>query len=66
MGKDLKTDKVRADFAVVTKGGEVAQIGRSSILVPKTNFNGKGVNWFDDAQLLRKQPKESSSKDDKE
>ena len=34
--------KVQADFAIETKNNVVIRVGRSSILVPKTNFKGKG------------------------
>lgn len=39
---------------VVIKNGEVVRVGRSVIYQPKTQFNGKGINWFDDSKLLKK------------
>ena len=39
---------------VVIKSGEVVRIGRSVIYQPKTQFNGKGINRFDDSKLLKK------------
>lgn len=35
-------------FATVTRNGVVEHIGRSSISQPKTNFNGKGIKWYED------------------
>ena len=35
-------------FAVQKKDGVIEKVGRSSILVPKTNFNGKGIKWYED------------------
>lgn len=50
--------KQRADFAIVTKNGVVQQIGKSSILQPKTNYSGKrGIKWFDDSRLLKPKQK---------
>lgn len=46
--------KQTANFATVTKNGVVEQIGRSSILTPKTDYSGKGTKWFDDTKLIRK------------
>lgn len=45
--------KETVEFAVVTKRGVVQQIGRSTILIPKTNFNGNGIKWFDDNKLIK-------------
>lgn len=41
-------------FAVQKKDGVIEKVGKSSILTPKTNFNGKGIKWFDDSKLLKK------------
>lgn len=46
--------KVRADFAVETKNGVVTNVGKSVIRVPKVNFTGKGIRWFDDEKLRKK------------
>lgn len=43
--------------AVVTKNGIVQKVGKSTVYVPKTNYNGKGIKWFDDAKLLKKNHK---------
>ena len=40
--------KQTVEFATVVKDGVVKKIGKSSILVPKTNFNGKTINWYSD------------------
>ena len=40
---------------VVEKGnGNQARIGKSSMMQPKVQFNGKGIKWFDDSKLIRK------------
>ena len=46
--------KQTVEFATVTKNGVVKQIGRSSILAPKTNYSGTGIRWFDDTKLIKK------------
>lgn len=43
--------------AVVTQNNVVQKIGKSTIYQPKTNFNGKGINWFDDSKLIKKKHK---------
>lgn len=45
--------KLTITFAVKTKHGVVTEIGRSSILQPKTNFKGGSIKWFDDSKLLK-------------
>lgn len=40
--------KTKADFAVRTKNGIVANVGRSTISVPKTNFGGGHIKWHED------------------
>lgn len=40
--------KQTVEFAVETKNGVVQKIGRSSILQPKTDYNGKGIKWYED------------------
>lgn len=40
-------------FAVVTKGGAVVQVGKSQIYQPKTNFMGGEIKWFDDTRLMK-------------
>ena len=51
-GKCMKTQTMQ--FAVQKKDGVIENVGRSSVLTPKTNFNGKGIKWFDDSKLLKK------------
>lgn len=41
-------------FAVKTTNGVVTEIGRSSILQPKTNFKGGSIKWLDDNKLLKR------------
>lgn len=45
--------KTTITFAIKTKHGVVTEIGRSSILQPKTNFKGCSIKWFDDSKLLK-------------
>ena len=45
--------KQTVEFAVETKSGVVQRIGKSSVVVPKTNYNGKKTRWFDDKQLIK-------------
>lgn len=40
--------KSTVEFAVETKEGVVTRVGRSSVEVPKTNFKGGSIKWFDD------------------
>lgn len=46
--------KQTRQFAVVTENKVVKKVGRSTITQPKINFNGKGINWYDDTKLLKK------------
>ena len=45
------------EFAVQTKNGVVQKIGRSSVYVPKTNFKGGQIKWYED------KPKKGVEKD---
>lgn len=42
--------KSRADFAVRTdeKGKRVLETSKSTILIPKTQWNGVGIKWLDE------------------
>lgn len=40
--------KTAVQFATVTEKGVVKQIGRSVVLVPKTNFKGGSIKWAPD------------------
>lgn len=40
--------KETLSFAVESKNGVVTSVGRSSVLVPKTNFKGGGIKWYED------------------
>lgn len=46
-------ETVKNTFVVEKKENQV-QIGKSSIMQPKVQFNGKGIKWFDDSQLIKK------------
>lgn len=41
-------NRVQADFAVRTGNGIVTNVGRSTISVPKTNFGGGHIKWYED------------------
>lgn len=43
------------EFAIEKKNGVITRIGKSTILQPKTNYNGKGTKWFDDSKLIKKE-----------
>jgi len=47
-------DTVKNTFVVENSNGNQARIGKSSIMQPKVQFNGKGIKWFDDSKLIRK------------
>lgn len=49
--------KQTTQFATVTKNGVIQKVGRSTILQPKTNYQGKGTKWFDDTKLLKEKNK---------
>ena len=44
----------KVNMAIKTKGNVVTQIGKSTVYVPEIKWNGKGIKWFDDSQLLKK------------
>lgn len=35
-------------FGVEKKNGVITRIGKSTMLQPKTNFNGNGIKWHED------------------
>ncbi|MDO4976215.1 MAG: 3'-5' exonuclease [Eubacteriales bacterium] len=43
-----------ADFGVKLNKGIVEEIGKSYIEQPEIKWNGKGIKWFDDSQLMKK------------
>ncbi len=42
----MKTQSVQ--FAVVTRDKVVTKVGKATIAEPKTNYNGKGIKWYED------------------
>ena len=46
--------KQTAHFATVTKDGVIQKVGRSVIYEPKTNFDNKGIKWYDESKLYRR------------
>jgi len=48
--------KVKADFVVETKDGIVTRVGKSSVVIPGTNFGGGSIKWYED-NLKRYFPK---------
>lgn len=47
-------DRQEMKFAVVIKGNEVLQIGKSVIYQPLIDYKGKETRWFDDTRLIKK------------
>lgn len=47
--------RCRADFAVRTDaaGKEVLETSKSSILMPKTRWNRRGIKWLDDKKAVK-------------
>lgn len=41
-------------FAIATKSVVVQQVGRSTILQPKTNFHGGSIKWYEDKKKINK------------
>ena len=46
--------KQTTQFATVAKNGTIQKVGKSVIYQFKTNFNNKGIKWFDDTKLYRR------------
>ena len=36
------------DFAVKKENGAITKIGKSDIYVPRTNFKGGSIKWYED------------------
>lgn len=47
------------EFVIQKTKGIVQRVGKSSIMQPKTNYNGKETKWFDDSKLLKKEANEN-------
>lgn len=47
-------NRVKADFGVKINSDNTVTVGRSYVEVPQIQWNGSGIKWFDDSQLLRK------------
>ena len=46
--------KQTVEFAVETaKDGVIRNIGKSTIIQPKTNYDGRKTRWFDDSRLIK-------------
>ena len=45
--------KQTVEFVVQTKENIVDKVGKSSVLVPKTNYDGRKTCWFDDSRLIK-------------
>lgn len=41
-------------YTVKDENNVIKQIGKMSVLQPKTKYNGKKTKWFDDSKLLKK------------
>lgn len=46
---------VKNTFVIENSNGNRVRIGKSSIMQPEVHFNGKGIKWFDDGQLIKKE-----------
>lgn len=51
--KDMQKQTIQ--FATVTKNGVVQKVGKSTILQPTINYDGRSTKWFDDSKLIRKE-----------
>ena len=40
--------RVKADFVVKARNGIVTNVGKSTVSVPKTNFGGGHIKWYED------------------
>lgn len=40
--------KKTVQFAIVVENGTVKEVGQTSILQPKTNYQGNGIKWYPD------------------
>lgn len=45
---------VKNIFIIENGNGNQVRLGKSSIMQPKVQFNGKGIKWFEDSKLIRK------------
>ena len=50
--------KQTTEFAILSENGAITQVGRSTVVQPKTNFKGGSIKWFDDSKLIRKDKKQ--------
>ncbi len=41
-------------FMMVTNDGKITKVQNSTIPHPQIQHNGKGIKWFDDTQLLKR------------
>ncbi len=55
--------KQKISFAVVSRDGVVIRIGRSEMLIPRIEFSGGGMKWFDDSKLVRRRGDEQSAEE---
>lgn len=48
-------ETVKNTFVVDTGKENQVRIGKSIIIQREVHFNGKGIKWFDDSQLIKKE-----------
>ena len=48
-------------FVIENGNGNQVRIGKSNVMQPKVQFNGKGIKWFDDSKLIRKKQNQSGA-----
>ena len=46
--------KQTTQFTTVTNNGVIQKVGKSVIYEPKTNFNNKGIKWYDESKLYKR------------
>ena len=46
--------KQTTQFTTVTKNGVIQKVENSVLYQPKTNFNNKGIKWYDESKLYKR------------
>lgn len=53
-GGNSMDKQITGFYTVKDENNVIKQIGKMSVLQPKTKYNGKKTKWFDDSKLLKK------------
>lgn len=48
-------ETVKNIFVIENGNGNQVRVGKSSIMQAEVHFNGKGIKWFDDSKLIKKE-----------